>query len=142
MSNTEYNKSAGYLKEQETFQQIDTADAKMVPFLNIYNKGYQAREVCRRYGQLTAQPAFCKSGKRFTGTNKLYSASIALDSGGNERAVLVSKRCGVIKWGFKAGIDSKQSLGLPGDSNQISCLILFFDQAILIESFFGMNINP
>lgn len=108
MSDTEYNKSAGYLKEQETFQQYDMVDGEVVPFLNIYDKGYRAREVCRRHGQLTAQPAFCKSDKRFTGTNTLYSASIASDRGGNERAVLVSKRCGVIKRGFKVGTDPKQ----------------------------------
>ena len=108
MSDTEYNKSAGYLKEQETYQQSDLVDDKMVPFLNIYDKGYRAREVCRRHGQLTAQPAFCKSDKRFTGSNTLYSASIASDRGGNERAVLVSKRSGLIKRGFKTGADAKQ----------------------------------
>ena len=78
------------------------------PFLNIYDKGYRARDVCRRHGQLTAQPAFCKSDKRFTGSNTLYSASIASDRGGNERAILVSKRSGVIKRGFKAGMDVKR----------------------------------
>ncbi len=108
VSNTKYNKSAGYLKEQETFQQTDMVDTKVVPFLNIYDTSYQARKVCQRHGQLTAQPAFCKSDKCFTGTNRLYSAFIASDRGGNERAVLVSKRCGVIKRGFKAGMDSKQ----------------------------------
>ncbi len=81
----------------------------MVPFLNIYDKGYQAREVCRRYyGQLTAQPSFCKSDKRFSSTRTLYSASIASNLGGNERAVLVSKRSGLIKRGFKTGLDAKQ----------------------------------
>ena len=108
VSDTEYNKSAGYLKEQETYQQSDLVDDKMVPFLNIYDKGYRAREVCRRHGQLMAQPAFCKSDKRFTGSNTLYSASIASDRGGNERAVLVSKRSGLIKRDFKTGADAKQ----------------------------------
>ena len=108
VSDTEYNKSAGYLKEQEVYQQNDLVGGELVPFLNIYDKGYRARDVCRRHGQLTAQPAFCKSDKRFTGSNTLYSASIASDRGGNERAVLVSKRSGVIKRGFKAGMDVKR----------------------------------
>ena len=108
VSDTEYNKSAGYLNEQETYQQTDLVDGELVPFLNIYDKGYRAREVCRRHGQLTAQPAFCKSDKRFSGARTLYSASIASDRGGNERAVLVSKRSGLIKRGFKTGMDAKQ----------------------------------
>ena len=108
VSDTEYNKSAGYLKEQETYQQNDLIGGELVPFLNIYDKGYRAREVCRRHGQLTAQPSFCKSDKRFSGARTLYSASIASDRGGNERAVLVSKRSGLIKRGFKTGSDAKQ----------------------------------
>jgi len=67
-----------------------------------------ARDVCRRHGQLTAQPGFCKSDKRITGSNPLYSASIASDRGGNEREVLVSKQSGVIKRGFKVGMDVKR----------------------------------
>ncbi|KAL7425489.1 hypothetical protein ACHAXH_000032, partial [Discostella pseudostelligera] len=108
VSDTEYNKSAGYLNEQEIYQQSDLVGGEVIPFLNIYDKGYRAREVCRQHGQLTAQPAFCKSDKRFTGARTLYSASIASDRGGNERAVLVSKRSGVIKRGFKTGMNAKQ----------------------------------
>ena len=37
----------------------------------------------------------------------MQSASVASDRGGNERAVNVSKRRGVIKRGFKAGMDAK-----------------------------------
>jgi hypothetical protein len=108
VSDTMYNKSAGYLNDQEQYQQSDLVDGEVVPFLNIYDKGYRAREVCRRHGQLTAQPAFCKSDKRFSGARTLYSASIASDRGGNERAVLVSKRSGLLKKGFKTGMDAKQ----------------------------------
>lgn len=72
MSDTEYNKSAGYLKEQQTYQQYDLVDGELVPFLNIYDKGYRAREVCQRHGQLIAKPAFSKSDKRFSGARKLY----------------------------------------------------------------------
>ncbi len=35
MSDTDYNKSAGYLKEQELYQQNDLVDGELVPFLNI-----------------------------------------------------------------------------------------------------------
>jgi len=83
-------------------------DGVIVPFTNVYDKGYRARAVCWRHGgQLTAQPVYGKSDQRFRGTDTMFSASVASDRGGNERGVNVSKRCGVIKRGFKPGMDTK-----------------------------------
>ena len=45
--------------------------------------------------------------QRFKGSQIIQSASVASDRGGNERAVNVSKRCGAMKRGFKAGMDAK-----------------------------------
>ena len=75
---------------------------------NIYDKGYRARAACWRHDkQLIAQPVFGKSDQRFKGSDTLYSASLASDRGANERGVNVSKRCGVIKRGFKVGMDTQ-----------------------------------
>ena len=108
VSDTDYNKRAGYLEEQSAFQKNDLVDGEVLPFTNIYDKGYRARAICWRHDkQLIAQPVFGKSDQRFKGSDTLYSASIASDRGGNERGVNVSKRCGVIKRGFKVGMDTQ-----------------------------------
>jgi len=108
VSDTNYNKDAGYLEEQSAFQNDDKVDGKVLPFTNIYDKGYRARAACWRHDkQLIAQPVFGKSDQRFKGSDTLYSASLASDRGANERGVNVSKRCGVIKRGFKVGMDTQ-----------------------------------
>jgi hypothetical protein len=106
VSDSNYNERAGYLDEQWEFQKIDLIDGKVLPFTNIYDKGYRARAVCwRKGGQLVAQPIYAKSDQRFKGSDTLISASIAADRGGNERGVNISKRSGVIKRGFKTNMD-------------------------------------
>ena len=108
VSDTAYNEDSGYLQEQAEFQEKDQVNGKVLPFTVVLDKGYRARAACWRHGkQLTAQPAFAKSDKRFKASDTLTSASIASDRGGNERGVNVSKRCGVIKRGFKAGMDTQ-----------------------------------
>ena len=88
-------------------QNQDLVDNKVVPFTNIYDKGYRARAACWRHNkQLIAQPVYGKSDQRFKGEDTLYSASLASDRGGNERGVNVSKRSGVIKKGFGVGMDA------------------------------------
>ena len=108
VSDSNYNEKAGYLDEQWEFQKTDLVDGEVVPFTNIYDKGYRARAVCWRKGrQLTAQPIYAKSDQRFKGSDTLISASIASDRGGNERGVNISKRSGVIKRGFKTNMDTQ-----------------------------------
>jgi hypothetical protein len=59
-----------------------------------------------RHGEkLTAQPIFGKSDQQFKGSETKYSASLASDQGANERGVNDSKRSGMIKRGFKPGMD-------------------------------------
>jgi hypothetical protein len=80
VSDSNYNERAGYLDEQWEFQKIDLIDGKVLPFTNIYDKGYRARAVCwRKGGQLVAQPIYAKSDQRFKGSDTLISASIAVN---------------------------------------------------------------
>ncbi len=59
ISNSNYNEMARYLDEQWTFQMEDLVDGEVVPFTNVYDKGYRARAVCWRKGkQLVAQPIY------------------------------------------------------------------------------------
>jgi hypothetical protein len=56
VSDSNYNEMAGYLDEQWTFQTEDLVDGEVVPFTNVYDKGYHAHAVCWRKGkQLVAQ---------------------------------------------------------------------------------------
>jgi hypothetical protein len=108
VSDSNYNENAGYLDEQWAFQKLDLVDGEVVPFTNVYDKGYRARAICWRKGrQLVAQPIYAKSDQRFKGSDTLISASVASDRGGNERGVNVSKRSGIIKRGFKANMDTQ-----------------------------------
>ena len=107
VSDSDYNRNAGYLEEQAAFQQNDLCDGELLRFTNVYDKGYPARKICWEHGQFTAQPIFGRSDERFTGRDTIYSASIASDRAGNERAVNVCKRSGVIQRGFKPGMDAQ-----------------------------------
>ena len=112
-SDSGYHESAGYLEAQEQFQKKDLVQhsatervLEVVPFTNVLDKGYRARAQNWRCGeQLTAQPIFGKSDQQFKGSETKYSASLASDRGANERGVNVSKRSGIIKRGFKPGMD-------------------------------------
>ena len=55
--------------------------------------------------QLVLQPDFKESDKRFNRHQTISSASVASDRGGNERAVNVSKRAGLISKGFQSNSD-------------------------------------
>ena len=66
VSDTDYNKRAGYLKIQKQYTEIDLVDSKLVPFTNIYDKGYPARCIAWKEGQqLVLQPEWAESDKRF-----------------------------------------------------------------------------
>ena len=50
VSDSDYNRRAGYLQEQEAFQNNDVVGGKVLPFLNIYDKGYRAKWLRGRMG--------------------------------------------------------------------------------------------
>ena len=63
VSDTDYNKRAGYMEEQEQFAEEDlvliNGVLMLLAFMNIYGKGYRAKAVAHRAGkQLVLQPDF------------------------------------------------------------------------------------
>lgn len=118
VSDTDYNRRAGYLQTQQNFQNEDLIleetddgwiDVKVLPFLNIYDKGYRAKMAAWKEGkQEVLQPDFADSDRRFNRYETISSASIASDRGGNERSVNVSKRSGYIRRGFLPNMCPKQ----------------------------------
>lgn len=110
ISDTDFNRREGYLKKQQQFQEKDLVivdgHPKVVPFLNVYNKGYRAKMAAWENGkQLVLQPDFKDSDKKFNRDQTISSASVASDRGGNERVVNVSKRVGLISKGFLPNAD-------------------------------------
>ncbi len=111
MSDSDYNRRSGYLQEQEQFQNEDLVEKEsddgwvvisVVPFLNIYDKGYRAKMAAWKNGkQHVLQPDWAESDRRFGRSETVTSASVASDRGGNERSVNVSKRAGYISRGFQ-----------------------------------------
>eukprot|EP00984_Skeletonema_dohrnii_P013209 scaffold5459_cov86-Skeletonema_dohrnii-CCMP3373.AAC.2 len=110
VSDSDYNRRAGYLKKQQRFQENDLVETdgkrRVVRFLNIYDKGYRAKMAAWENGrQLVLQPDFKESDKTFNRDQTISSASVASDRGGNERVVNVSKRAGLISKGFQSNAD-------------------------------------
>ena len=100
VSDTDYNKRAGYLRKQMDFQSKDLVGGRTVPFTIIYDKGYRAKLVAWRMGkQRVLQPVGVKSDKRFGRDETLLTAAVAHDRGSNERAVNMSKRAWYVSWG-------------------------------------------
>ena len=110
VSDSDFNRREGYLEEQRLFQEKDKVvvdgQETVIPFLNIYDKGYCAKMAAWQNGrQLVLQPDFKKSDKKFNRSQTISSASVATDRGGNERVVNVSKRAGLISRGFQPNAD-------------------------------------
>eukprot|EP00956_Cyclotella_meneghiniana_P040674 scaffold202164_cov66-Cyclotella_meneghiniana.AAC.2 len=111
VSDSDYNRRAGYLQSQQQFQNEDLVetknddgqiDMKVLPFLNIYDKGYRAKMAAFKNGkQLVLQPDWADSDRTFNRYQTIGSASVASDRGGNERSVNVMKRPGYIRRGFQ-----------------------------------------
>ena len=106
-SDSLYHAVAGYLEEQQKFQEMDRVfDAvknmyKVVAFLNLLDRGFRAKMAAWKRGkQQTIQPPSCKSDERFKGRTTVYAAGIAHDRSGNERGVNVCKRSALLKRGF------------------------------------------
>ena len=92
ISDTEYFEKSGLLQEQEIFQSWDN-QTQDVTFTNILDKGYRSiLTAWRTGGQLLLQPFFAKSDAKFASKEVLFSAAVASDRSGNERAVQVMKR--------------------------------------------------
>ena len=109
VSDTVYNKQAGYLQEQEQYQNNDLVNKKVVPWTNVYDKGYRAKMVAHRAGkQRVLQPVWAESDRRFGRDETLLTAAVAHDRGSNERAVNVCKRSWFVSKGFQPNASAKQ----------------------------------
>ena len=90
---------------------VDGGSGKLsvLPFTNIYDKGYRPKIVAWKCGkQKVLQPEWAESDKRFRRDQTLLSASVATDRGGNERAVNVCKRAWFVSRGFLPNMSPKQ----------------------------------
>ena len=103
---TEYLNTSGLLDAEEEFSQKDKVNGVVVPFTVTLDKGYRSTIAAWRKGkQLILQPDFARSDRKFKGDETLSSAAIAIDRGGNERAVRLSKMSGFIRRGGKENSD-------------------------------------
>lgn len=92
VSDTKYQEESGIFEIQNKFCEKDLVDGKVIPFLNVFDKGYRNRLSAWRSGkQLTLQPVFSKSDLKFRRKDTLSSAVVASDRSSNERAVRLSK---------------------------------------------------
>ena len=109
VSDTDYNRKEGYLKRQEHFANNDEVNGAVLPFTNVYDKGYRAKMVAWKTGkQQVLQPVWAESDRRFGRNETLLSASVATDRAGNERAVNVCKRAWYVSRGFTQNMSPKQ----------------------------------
>ena len=109
VSDTDYNQREGYLQLQQEFALNDLVNGQVLPFTNIYDKGYRAKMIAWKTGkQRVIQPVWASSDRRFGRNETLLTAVVATDRSGNERAVNVSKRAWFISRGFHPKQSSKQ----------------------------------
>ena len=113
VTDSDYNRREGYLERQNEFQTHDkvtrNGEEIIIPFLNIYDKGYHAHMAAWSNGnQQVLQPVWAKNGEQFTHTETIASASVTADRGGNERAVNVAKRSGYVARGFQPNMCPKR----------------------------------
>jgi hypothetical protein len=98
VSDSYYIAHLGILEAQEKFAKTDATSS--LPCSNILDKGYRCSVAAWRKGQIVLQPRFAKSDQQFTTEQLLSSTALASDRGGNERAVNVCKRAGVLQHGL------------------------------------------
>ena len=104
VSDTAYQEKSGIFEMQQQFSEEDFVNGILIPFLNIFDKGYRNRLAAWRAGkQLTAQPPFAKSDKKFRRKDTLSAAAIASDRSSNERAVRLSKMSSYLHSGLSPG---------------------------------------
>ena len=97
ISDTEYQTRSGVFEYMYMQWFVDHKD-KGIPFTNIVDKGYRCIMAAWRAGkQLFLQPAFARSDRKFNTREVNRSSTVASDRSGNDRAVNVAKRAGVLK---------------------------------------------
>lgn len=86
VSDTAYQGESDIFPIQKAFCELDLVGANVVPFTNVFDKGYRNRlQACWLAGnQLTLQPVFAKSDEKFRRNDTLSSAVIEADRSSNE----------------------------------------------------------
>ena len=103
-SDSHYQKHNKIFEKQKEFAESDLVNDKVLPFSNVFDKGYRCILDAHRAGnQECIQPIFAKCDRRFAGKETVSSASVASDRSGNERGVNLSKKAGYIKRGLVPG---------------------------------------
>ena len=101
-SDTHYQENSNIFGEQNNFSSNDLIAGNHLPFTNIFDKGYRSRLAAWRSGrQLTLQPDYARSDRKFHAKETIQSASIATDRSANERAVKICKMSSFLKRGLK-----------------------------------------
>ena len=99
-SDSHYQEHTNIFGKQQHFATGDRVDGEIIPFTNIFDKGYRVNLPAWRAGrQQVIQPIFAKSDRKFTGRETIHSASVATVRSGNERGVHRCKLAGFIKRG-------------------------------------------
>ena len=98
---SDYIKKTKILAIQEDFANKDKLDdGKVLPFLNVFDKGYRVLLDCYKHGeQLCWQPAFARSDERYGSYATLHTGAVAYVRSGNERSVKHVKLSWLIKRG-------------------------------------------
>ena len=128
VSDSDYNRREGYLQKQQEFQEIDLVeiDGKLdvLPFLNVYDKGYRASTVAwKTRNQGVLQPTFAprKGGSMEEKQNSLHPLHLIV-GGMKEQLMLAKGRHILVKVSGQIWIQDGSTLhGRPGISRQTSC---------------------
>jgi hypothetical protein len=99
VSDTEYQTRSGVFEYMQWFVE---RFQKGIPFTNSVDEGYRCIMAAWRAGkQLFLQPVFARSDRKFNTREVNRSSTVASDRSGNERAVNLAKRVGVLKRGLR-----------------------------------------
>ena len=100
VSDTEYFNKYSVLEFQKKCIENDLVGGEMIPFLNVLDKGYWSTVASYRDGcQLTLQPNFAQSDRKFKAVEVISLAAVHTDHSGNERSVRLSKSSNRLKVG-------------------------------------------
>ena len=109
VSDSEYMKRSGILKQQQQYLEKDDADSNDINWINVLDKGYKVGAAAwQAGGQLVVQPTFAKAEQKFSTHDTIRSAAIAAERSANERAVNRCKACGYLQNGLKTHQDTER----------------------------------
>jgi hypothetical protein len=95
-----YVEKAKIFEDQQEFAARDLVNGVLVPFINIFDKGYRLiLQAAKAGNQKCLQPYFAESDKRYGSHEVIFSASVAATRSGNERSVRHMKHSWLIKRG-------------------------------------------